>query len=228
MVVTTRTILDELKLAINDLDNKWRTDAEYRGFILKHLTSSENTYTLTRRVVGDYTYVLGGSEFWYYGASFTADSVTGTCTGTTSTTILKDTAATFITDGIEAGQTVTLDVGGETAVIAAVDSETQLTTAALSGTGTYDTGEAYTIEPDYTQYPNGSIHVDLGVDTRMSIDVTAITVNFPEVVVAVCMYLKTHKAQLESVNISSAGFTPMDEDRLTRIQEHWRGVVVIQ
>lgn len=72
-------------------------------------------------------------------------TVTGTCTGTTSTTVLKDTAATFITDGVLYGDTITLTIGSETATVVSVDSETQITSTALSSTGTYDTGEAYSI-----------------------------------------------------------------------------------
>ena len=72
-------------------------------------------------------------------------TVSGTCTGTTSTTILKDTGATFITSGVLFGDTITLTIGSETATVVSVDSETQLTSTPLSGSGTYDTGEAYTI-----------------------------------------------------------------------------------
>lgn len=69
----------------------------------------------------------------------------GACTGTTSTTILKDTAATFVTNGVEAGHYVILNAGGEYAKVVTVDSETQLTTQALTDSGTYDTGEAYDV-----------------------------------------------------------------------------------
>lgn len=83
------------------------------------------------------------------GAVTSPVGVTGTCTGTTSTTVLKDTGATFITDGIIGGEKITLDVGSETAKVVTVDSETQITSTTLSGAGTYDTGETYTIDGGY-------------------------------------------------------------------------------
>ena len=78
--------------------------------------------------------------------SNTLFEVTGTVTGAQSTTVLIDENATFITDGVMVGDTVTMDVSGETALVASVDSETQLTTAALSGADTYDPADAYTID----------------------------------------------------------------------------------
>ena len=72
-------------------------------------------------------------------------TVTGTVTGTTSTTVCIDSTATFITDGVLYGDAVELDVGGETSSVVSVDSQTQITTTTLSGAGTYDSGEAYTI-----------------------------------------------------------------------------------
>jgi hypothetical protein len=77
--------------------------------------------------------------------------VTGIVTGDSSTTVLVDEDATFLTDGVRKGDTVTLGAGspgGETATVVTVDSETQITTTALSGAGTYDPGspgETYTI-----------------------------------------------------------------------------------
>ena len=72
-------------------------------------------------------------------------TVTGSVTGTASTTVLINSAATFWDDGVYAGDAIELTLGGETATVVTVDSQTQLTTTALSGTGTYDSGEAYTI-----------------------------------------------------------------------------------
>jgi len=72
-------------------------------------------------------------------------TVTGTVTGTTSTTVLIDSAATFISSGVYAGDTLAMTVGGYTATVVTVDSNTQITTTALSGAATYDSGEAYTI-----------------------------------------------------------------------------------
>jgi len=72
-------------------------------------------------------------------------TVTGTVTGTSSTTVCIDSTATYLSDGLYAGDAVALDIGGETATIVSVDSETQFTSTALSGAGTYDSAEAYTI-----------------------------------------------------------------------------------
>ena len=72
-------------------------------------------------------------------------TVTGTVTGTTSTTVCIDSAATYITDDVLYGDAMELDVGGETATVVSVDSETQITTTTLSGAGSYDSAEAYTI-----------------------------------------------------------------------------------
>jgi len=72
-------------------------------------------------------------------------TVTGTVDGTSSTTVCIDSTATFITDGVLFGDAMALDLGGETATVVSVDSEIQITTTALSSTGTYDNGEDYTI-----------------------------------------------------------------------------------
>ena len=92
----------------------------------------------------------------------TADSegsldVTGSCTGTTSTTVLIDSTAHFIRDRVYAGDAIELDVGLETATVVSVDSDTQITSTALSGTGTYDSGEAYTITRAASYAPSGLV-----------------------------------------------------------------------
>lgn len=82
----------------------------------------------------------------------TLATVTGTVTDTDATTdTLVDSAATFWDDGVMPGDAIELDVGGETAIVVTVDSQTQITSTALSSTGTYDNAEAYTItKADYT------------------------------------------------------------------------------
>ena len=82
----------------------------------------------------------------------TLAAVTGTITDTEGTTdTLVDSAATFWDDGVLPGDTVTLTIGGETALVVSVDSQTELTTADLSSSGTYDNGEAYSIaKADYS------------------------------------------------------------------------------
>jgi len=72
-------------------------------------------------------------------------NVTGSVTGTVSTTVLIDAAATFQTDNVAAGDYVFLRVEGNYAKIVTVDSEIQVTTEALTGSGTYDAAEVYDI-----------------------------------------------------------------------------------
>ena len=72
-------------------------------------------------------------------------NVTGTVTGTTSTTVLIDSGATFQTDLVAAGDYVFLRTEGNYAIVITVDSEIQITTAALTGSGTYDAAEKYDI-----------------------------------------------------------------------------------
>ena len=82
---------------------------------------------------------------------------------------------------------------------------------------------------DYNAFCTGSIEETTStlVDTSTSITVTATAVNFAELVVDVCQYLITHKAQKGSVNVGSVGYAPMDEQRLINIMETWRGIVAI-
>ncbi len=82
----------------------------------------------------------------------------------------------------------------------------------------------------YNLRPEGTIEeITSGakLDTRSTIDITGTTVNFPELIVDVIQTLMTHKAQKESVNLGSAGFSPQDEERLSRIAQTWRGFVAV-
>lgn len=72
-------------------------------------------------------------------------TVTGSVTGSTSETVLIDSSATFNTSGVQVGDAIAMDIGGETAVVISIQSETQLTSDALSAGGSYDSGEDYTI-----------------------------------------------------------------------------------
>ena len=69
----------------------------------------------------------------------------GTVSGASSPTVLIDASATFITSNVLPGDTIELDVGGETATVVTVDSEIQITSTVLSAAGEYDDSEAYTI-----------------------------------------------------------------------------------
>ena len=82
---------------------------------------------------------------------------------------------------------------------------------------------------DYNAFCTGSIEETTSSleDTSTTIDVTATPVNFAELVIDVCQYLITHKAQKESVNVGSVSFSPQDEQRLIAVMETWRGIVAI-
>jgi hypothetical protein len=68
------------------------------------------------------------------GSTFTLLTArTGTQTGSESATVLVDSAATFVTWGILVGDIITNTTDGSWAQVASVDSETQLTTTALTG-----------------------------------------------------------------------------------------------
>ena len=71
--------------------------------------------------------------------------ITGTHTGAQSTTVLIAAGSTFETDSVTPGDGIELDVGEETATVVSVDSETQITSTVLSGGGTYDAAETFTI-----------------------------------------------------------------------------------
>ena len=64
----------------------------------------------------------------------------------TSTTLLVDTAATFVTNGVAVGNYVIINDGSANyAKVVSVDSETQLTTEALTGTDTYTLNDSYDV-----------------------------------------------------------------------------------
>ena len=91
---------------------------------------------------------------------------TGTATNDTpSGTVLQDTAATFIADGVVAGDTVTETTGGATGTVGVVNSETQLTlTVALTG-GTdqlFSSGDTYSVAGVH-----GAINITVGAETNV-------------------------------------------------------------
>lgn len=89
---------------------------------------------------------------------FTFTASTGTADAGGSSTVLIDAAATFIADGVEAGDVArNITDGTEPAIVISVDSETQLTTTALSGGVSDDwaTGDSYEINVLARQYVTG-------------------------------------------------------------------------
>jgi len=87
-------------------------------------------------------------------------------------------------------------------------------------------GLTFTGEDDaeYQVNCNGSVQLTSGTDSNTTLTMTGTEVNFPELIVDVCQYLITHKAQDESVNVGAVSFTPQDEARLINIMEYWRGI----
>jgi hypothetical protein len=235
--VTNRvTIIDHVRDIFNwEGTDKVLTDAEIESYIFQNFTSSNRTgqvseYTFDSRLPGK-VYALAktpGYGLWLYQPSFTGQTVTGTVTGTTSTTVLIDSSATFETDGITVGQLITLDVGGETATVTTVDSETQITSSALSGSGTYDNGEAYTLSNEYRLDSRGSIKVTEGTDSRDEILVTGATVDFPTVIVQIGQMLMTHAAKVLTISDGAGSISPATiRSELQQIINQWQGVQAI-
>lgn len=74
----------------------------------------------------------------------------GTITDTEgSTTKLVDSGNNFTTAGVAVGDHVLMTVSGNYAVVTAIVSATELTTAALTGSDTYENAEAYVIYDDF-------------------------------------------------------------------------------
>jgi len=80
---------------------------------------------------------------------------------------------------------------------------------------------------EYTVNCTGSIELTVGTDTNTTLTVSGTEINFPELVVDVIQYLITHKAQLEAASVGAMSFTPMDEERLQRVAEMWRGITAL-
>lgn len=227
---TYTTLVDEARLAINMKGTeKVFTDAEIKRWIFARLRSVETTYTF-QKISTTLFAMLGSSDygFWLWNPTITGVDVTGTATGASSPTILIDSNATFITDGITVGQTVTLDVGGNTATVASIQSETQLTSTALSATGSYDAGEAYTITTAYLINARGSIEVTAGAHIADSIAVTGALVDFSTVIVDICQWLATHRAQEISEAMGGGSYNSSGVySQLMQIAEKWQGITGI-
>ena len=84
-------------------------------------------------------------------ATIAAPNVTsGTITDTDgTTTTLVDSGNNFTTAGVAVGDHVLMTVSGNYSRVTAVVSTTELTTTALTGSDTYDNGEAYVIYDDF-------------------------------------------------------------------------------
>lgn len=119
------------------------------------------------RIVDDDDAAQAETQYEYYSwdtSTFSLNSSTDrglgtlTATGGSSTTILIDSAATFQTWRLRAGDIITNVTDTATATVVTVDSQTQLTTTVLSS-GSYDSTDEYTFETQLTTA------AETGVDT---------------------------------------------------------------
>jgi len=121
---------------IVDMSNSLRTETQY-----EYYSWSSATFTLN---------------------SSAARSLTLTATGSSgSATVLIDTDATFQSWKVRPGDVITNTTDGSTASVVTVDSQTQITTSALTGGSgnTYDNNDSYTFETQVL------VAAESGVDT---------------------------------------------------------------
>jgi len=84
------TVLDELKIELNDRDAKFMSDAEYKREIYKR-TAQENTYVFQKVTTGIYAY-MGGDKLYLLNPTFTSQAgVTYTTNASGSIEILTGT-----------------------------------------------------------------------------------------------------------------------------------------
>lgn len=230
--ITHVTLVDEARFALNwepetNIDEPVFSDDEIKRFLFQNFLTTPSTYSLQAYQAGKVYSIRGYEDFgmWLWGPTFTGEVTTGTATGAQSTTVLIDSAATFDTDGITVGQTVSLDVGGESALVESIDSETQLTTAALSDSGTYDATEAYSIPNEYTMNSRGSIEVTEGTHSTKAIPVSASRVDFANAMSQMLHWLATHRCQEVAQNSLSGSTDPTRvKDELLTMAEYWQGI----
>lgn len=82
-------------------------------------------------------------------------TITGTADAGGSSTVLIDAAATFQTDGVAVGDTArNITDAGNSVTVVSIDSETQLTTTALTGGGSDDwaTGDTWEVDVEDETY----------------------------------------------------------------------------
>lgn len=229
MSITYQTLIDELKDILDDPKNKYMSDVKYKGFIFKH-TRIEGTYGFSKLRTGLYAFQ---GTIWLENMIFSAvDALFGSATstdGTAPATILHDTAATFVTDGLSAGDVILNVTDGSAATVVTVDSEIKLTTTALTG-GTnneWHADDVWKIPTVYMAYHTGSIEVSAGLDTRTSIPVEGTPCCFTEVVVDVCRYILSSNAFKGPIAIGGGLVTPANVKFINQVLETWRGAMRI-
>lgn len=112
----------------------------------------------TLRAETQYEYYSWTSSTFTLNSS-AARSLTLTADAGGSATVLVDAAATFRTWKVRVGDVITNVTDSATNRVVSVDSETQLTTSAITGSNTYSAGDSYTFETQLTTA------AESGVDT---------------------------------------------------------------
>jgi hypothetical protein len=111
------------------------------------------------------------------------DPVSGTWDSSgMSGTILSDSTATFLSDGILPGDTVTNNTDGGTALVVSVDSDTQITHDELLGDD-WHFGDSYTITASNPIEPTAFTHIQYAQSTS-PLDISTATNEFVEALAA--------------------------------------------
>jgi hypothetical protein len=114
-------------------------------------------------VDGDVETATIEKPFLQQGAS---TNVVGTQTGADSNTVLIDSAATFQTDGVKAGDSISNVTDGSTATVVTVDSEIQITTDGLTGGGDnlFQAGDSYRVTSTTLLVDTSATFISNGVE----------------------------------------------------------------
>ena len=102
-VYNVESLLDNVKLALNDIDGNWITDAQYNAFIMCQIAQSASTITFEKKAVG--YYVADGYGGNPYALLF--DSDTAPFTGETDVEYDVDAKGTIhVTSGTHSTDTI--------------------------------------------------------------------------------------------------------------------------
>ena len=127
-----------------------RVPDHYSIYYIKNATWTANGVLRGRKVAevnGDVLTSTITKPFLQQGASTNLASTTTSEDGGSPTTVLHDTAATFSTNGVKAGDSISNVTDASTATVVTVDSDIKLTTTALAGgtDGKYESGDSYRV-----------------------------------------------------------------------------------
>jgi hypothetical protein len=93
----------------------------------------------------------------------------GAATGASDPVVLLDSTATFATNGIQTGAVIRNVSDGSVGTVVSVDSETQVTTSALTGGGnTWESSDTWEIDSEHPFSPTANTHVAFAQDTAAS------------------------------------------------------------